>query len=279
MFRSGIHYGETQHLLATRQIEVAGADIEGLKLEVRALPAVAGEILVDGKVPSAETSGRWSGWIPSMSKLGHFERPGTAKLDGQGHFSFTVLDAENYHFFLNNFWPDYYVQSILLDGKPIDESRIPLHFGESAHLTVRVATDGASGTIKNLPSQPPIDSYRDLCQNFGDNNTVRLMIPDPLPDDNSGIIEARYGTADESRVNGVPPGHYWIVATADLTLAGQFNVGYRNPLYANHEFLVRLAALGKPVEVKANERGDWTAPLVTEQMQQVLAEMGLPAIR
>jgi len=33
-------------------------------------------------------------------------------------------------------------------------------------------------------------------------------------------------------------------------------------------------AFGKPVKVKANERGDWTAPLVTEQMRQ----MGLPAI-
>jgi hypothetical protein len=277
---SAICYGETQHLLATQQIEVASAAIDGLQLEVRALPEITGEILIDGKAPAAEMSRRWSGWTPSMSKIEHFERPATAKLDDHGHFSFSLLDAEDYNFFPNNFWPDYYVQTVLLDGNPIVGSPIPLHFGESAQLTVRVATDGASGTIRNRPSQPPVDPYRDLCQNFGGSSSaVRLMIPDPLPDDDSGIIEGRYRTDDESSVNGVPPGHYRIVATANLAMAGQFHVGHRIPLYSNHEFLVRLAALGEPVEVKANEKGDWMAPLVTEQMQQLMSEMGLPAAR
>ena len=102
-----------------------------------------------------------------MSKVEHFERPDTAKLDDHRHFSLSILDADNYNFFLNNFWPDYYVQTVLLDGNPIVGSRISLHFGESAHLTVRVATHGASGTIRNRPSQPPVDPYRDLCQNLG----------------------------------------------------------------------------------------------------------------
>lgn len=48
-------------------------------------------------------------------------------------------------------------------------------------------------------------------------------------------------------------------------------------LPTSHDALLKLAALGKPVDVASMQRFAWVAPLLTEQMFRLKAEMGLPA--
>jgi len=277
VFCSGICYGETEHLFSSKQIMVVDQDLTDLRLEAQPPPVLNGELLIDGKAPGQEIKARWSSWIPSLSKVDNFERPMTAKLDDNGHFSFGALDAVSYNVYLNNFWPDYYVQSILLNGAPIVGTHLSLGFGQSAHLTIRISTDAASGILRSEPSKPPIDPFRDLCQGGFeiDSGMEWLMIPDALPDDNSGLVHARYVSSSESRAGGVPPGKYRVVAFSNFAMTSHRR-GRPVPLYTNHDFLQRLGALGKPVVVTAGQQFDFTAPLVTEQIQEVLADMGLP---
>jgi len=47
----------------------------------------------------------------------------------------------------------------------------------------------------------------------------------------------------------------------------------------SHDALLKLAALGRPIEVSSNQHFDWVAPLVTEKLMQIKAEMGLLAAR
>ena len=51
---SSICFGHYQHLLASRQITVTKAGLEGLKIEIGVLPALDGEVLIDGKEPDAK---------------------------------------------------------------------------------------------------------------------------------------------------------------------------------------------------------------------------------
>jgi hypothetical protein len=111
---------------------------------------------------------------------------------------------------------------------------------------------------------------------------VILMIPDPLPADDSGIF------ADEPAAHGdgntvgyfdsIPPGKYRVVAADNVgfPMARQWG---QTPAAASHDFLVKLAALGAPVEVVAGQQFDFTAPFLTEQAQRLMAEMGLSATR
>jgi hypothetical protein len=274
---SSICFGHFHHLLASQQITVANTGLKGLRINIGVLPALDGEVLIDGKEPDSEHEVE----DPTLSEENAGEGRHTAKLDNHGHFSFTNLDVRPYEYTLNKYEPHYYLQSILLDGKPIDGQHIQLHFGQSLHLVVRLATDGASGTLTTAPSNPPIDSYRDLCQMFSGVFTTILMIPDPLPADNTGIIEGTYSTDGEAFVSQVPPGHYRLVAADNLVLPGEGGEGtvmlYGTVLLSKHDDLVRIGALGKPVEVGANQHFNWSVPVVTEQMRRMLKDEGFPS--
>jgi protocatechuate 3,4-dioxygenase beta subunit len=268
---SSICFGYFEHLLASQRITVASADLEGLKLSIGTLPTLDGEVVIDGKEPDAEhPAGN-----PVMS--GELAREGviTAKLDSHGHFSFPTLDVRDYRISLDKYQPQYYVQSILLDGKSVVGRTIQLHFGQHGHLVIQLATDGATGTLTRLPGQPSVDPYRDLCRYFGSGSSLVLMIPDPLPADNSGIIEGTESTDGLARVSEVPPGHYRVLAADDLVLPG--NRFFRPPgsvFLSSHDDLVKLGALGMPVEINPHQHFEFNAPVVTAQMRRMLAEEG-----
>ncbi|MGB7546430.1 MAG: carboxypeptidase-like regulatory domain-containing protein [Terracidiphilus sp.] len=271
---SSICFGYFHYTLASQKITVTSAGLKGLELSIGALPKLDGEVLMDGGEPDAKSQ------IGSLTLSGEYTgtKDATAKLDSHRHFSFKTLDVWNYLVDLNRYEPHYYVQSIELDGKPEEGRHIQLHYGQSAHLVVRLATDGASGTLTAAPSQPPIDSYRDLCQNFGGGYALILMIPDPLPADNTGIITGTYSTDGMARVSQVPPGHYRILAADNLVLPGKRFMRPPGTVYlSRHDDLVKLAALGMPVEVSANQHFNWSVPTVTEQMRKMLAEEGFPS--
>ena len=271
---SSICFGHYHPLLESRQITVTKTGLEGLKIEIGALPALDGELLIDGKEPDAKNSVE----NPTLAEGYASEGGRTAILDEHGHFSFDWLDVRPYEYRLTTYEPKLYLQSMLLDGKPVDGRHIQLQFGQKSHLVVRLATDGASGGLTPSPVQPPTDPYRDLCRYFGGQSTLVLMIPDPLPEDNSGILEGGSTPDHDADFSQVPPGRYRVVAMDDAVLPGRGFVMPRGSVYlSKHDDLVKLSALGLPVEVEARRSFHWSVPVVTEQMRRILAEEGTPS--
>jgi len=271
---SSICFGHYHHLLASRQITVTKAGLEGLKIEIGALPTLDGEVLIDGKEPDVKSRVE----NPTLAEGYASEGERTAKLDEHGHFSFPWLDVRPYEYRLITYEPKYYLQSMLLDGKPVDGRHIQLQFGQKSHLVVRLGTDGASGTLALSPVQPPTDPYQDLCRYFGGQSTLVLMIPDPLPEDNSGILEGASTSDRDADFSQVPPGRYRVVAMDDAVLPGRGFVMPRGIAYlSKHDDLVKLSALGLPVQVEARQNFHWNVPVVTEQMRRILAEEGTPS--
>jgi hypothetical protein len=104
------------------------------------------------------------------------------------------------------------------------------------------------------------------------------MIPDPLPEDNSGILEGASTSDRDADFSQVPPGRYRVVAMDDAVLPGRGFVMPRGIAYlSKHDDLVKLSALGLPVQVEARQNFHWNVPVVTEQMRRILAEEGTPS--
>jgi len=288
-YSSGRHIripqGFFHRILASQTITVTNADLADLTIKLASLSSLDGEVVIDGK--SAEGDGSMID-LALLERTSMFEVPSSdprteTKLDKKGHFSFKYLNARDYGFHLYHYFTNDYVKTILLDGKPLDSTRIRLGSGQSAHLVVQVATDGAAGTIMPGLSQPPVDEFEDQCQFFSGRPMKILMIPDALPADDSGILIGNVQTNDENIKDGklhfsaVPPGHYHILALDLLDRIGGRLMGADDVLFENHDALMKLAAFGKPVEVKSKQDFEWVAPVVTEQMMRIKAEMGLTA--
>lgn len=275
-----------RRILASRRISVTNADIAGLTISLDAMSTLDGEIIIDGNKPKYESRSfdlaliEWSGKVENP-------RIENARLDilpdDNGHFSFKYLNARDYGFHLANILNNEYVKSIALDGEPINGRRIALRPGQSAHLVVHMATDGASGTMVPGPTQPSVDEYEDDCRYNGGRPMIIMMIPDALPADASGILVGYYQTDSNNlpdgiaHFSGVPPGHYHIVALDLLDQVHGLLMGANDAVFESHDGLLKLGAFGAPVEVISNQHFEWVAPVVTEQMMRLKAEMGLPA--
>ena len=110
-----------------------------------------------------------------------------------------------------------------------------------------------------------------------------MMIPDMLPADNSGILVGGIQMNGQNvwdgvfHYNGVPPGRYHLLALDLLDHIQGRLMGADDPIFENHDTLVKLGVLGKAVEVHSKQHFEWVAPVVTEQMMRLKAELGLPA--
>lgn len=227
---------------------------------------LAGELLIDGKAPDPELIKNWQ---PSLVRF-QDRMPLTAKLRPDGHFSFDQLAEGDYNLFMSYAPSDRYLKSISLNGKLLDGGRIHLAKGESAVVVADMATDGASGVMTPGQTTPPIDPYEDVCVEFGVGGVGPvLLIPDPLPPDNSGIIMT------EHLVPVVPPGRYRALAAGNFDLWMRGMLFRRNDLLEDHDFVERLAALGDPVVITPKERLNIVAPDRTADVQRVMAEMGI----
>lgn len=277
---SSICGGYFHHLLASQQLTVADRDVENIRLSIGALPTLDGEIVVDGELPQGWTSRHLTLFWGNESK--------SVEADVGGHFAFPSLDALRYGFSITGYPPENayepvdlgpnYIVSAALDGKPVVGRHIELHVGQKAHLVIHIKAGATSGKLVVLPTGPPVDPYIDPCRSLGQGGTAVLMIPDPLPEDNSGIIGVgtQPGGSGEGYVRSAPPGHYRVVAVDNVEIPMvQGIIAPRTMAPAPHDFFVKLAAMGKPVEVVAGQEFEFTVPLLTEQAQQLMAEMGL----
>ena len=278
--------GFFHRVLASQRITVTSSDLVGLKITLATLPSLDAEVVFGENI--AKISNPFS-YVRLLERGAEFEIPSRdplteAKLESNGHYSFKYLNARDYSFHVDNYFTDNYVKSILLDGEPMEGTSIRLRPGQSAHLVVYMATDGASGTIVPGPSFPPIDEYEDQCRLLSGRPMRILMIPDLLPSDESGILIG-FILSNENIPDGkyhfsaVPPGHYHILALDLLDRVRGDSMGADDVVFESHDALVRLAAFGKPVEVESKQHFEWVAPVVTEQMMRLKAELGLPAGR
>jgi hypothetical protein len=268
-------YSHLEHVVATLAISVGTADLNDVRPTLQPLAYLTGQILLDGNAPEAERLKKWS-WVPSLAKEFRNQAPATASLSLDGHFSMDSLDEGDYNFFINNFWPEYYIQSILVDGKVFEGKRFHLGFGQSAHVIVNLASDGASGVLRNAPGDPPMDPYRDLCQYFREPSTRTVLIPDPLPAGDPGVLEGSYSSDGEEHLAGVPPGRYRMVAFENFKFSNEFDLRHSPGLFHNREFLEKLGQLGQAMEITPKQQFRWTGPVVTEGIQRLLAEIGEP---
>lgn len=269
------------HLLSPKPEERT----DSVKNALGPLSTLEGKILIDEKMPSGDLRSLDPALLMPTAM---FEWPGRdtqteAQLDSQGHFTFKNLQARDYGFHIFGLWGDNYVKSMQLDGKPVNGTRIRLGSGQSAHLVVHLASDGASGTVTPGPTQIPIDEYEDDCRNWGGRPLMVMMIPDVLPADNSGILVGGFQTNGQNvwdgvfHYHGVPPGRYHLLALDLLDHIQGRLMGAGDAVFENHYALVKLGLLGKAVEVDAKQHFEWVAPVVTEQMMRLKAELGLPA--
>jgi hypothetical protein len=282
---SSICFGYYHHLVASRQVTVADRDVERLMVSVGVLPTLDGEALVDGH--PAEQNRRFMPAVTGPLTPGGSQN--TPQLDQDGRFSFGSVNAGEYGVNLPQYFSftrgdHYYVKSVLLNGQPIDGRHFQLKLGESGHLTINYASDGATGALRVGNENPPVDSYRDDCAGLTASGITLFMIPDPLPADNSGIIDVRpYDTGDTRRrdVSEVPPGKYHVLAVENFSLpwrrVNDMLIGSQLAILSSHAELVRLGALGEAVEVRPSQSFDFTLPVVTAQMRRLMAEMGMIA--
>jgi hypothetical protein len=147
---------------------------------------------------------------------------------------------------------------------------------------IHLKVGAVQGKVTVGPGGPPVDPYRDLCKSLssGGSSRVVLMIPDPLPADDSGVLGdslAAHGDgADAVYFRLVPPGKYRVVAVDNVGIPTGRAWG-QTAAATSHEFLVKLAALGNPVEVVAGQEFEFTALFLTEQAQRLMAEMEMTA--
>jgi hypothetical protein len=273
--------GDTTYLRDSVPVTVGRSDVTDLTLEVRPLPTVTGEILIDGKQPNPAQKTLWGSWFADLVSASGGERAEMAQLDADGHFAFKTVGASHYEFLLNNFRADYFVQAIELNGKPANVRDLSFELGESAHLVVEISSHLAHGTISSAAPDPPVDLYPNRQQYGG--SWIVYVIPEPLPLHNPDVIQSagqQIGNRVVASLYDVPPGHYRILAAENTGLhAPNFFPSYRvdQRLLSDPGFLSRLASLGKSVEITAGQPFNLEAPLVTAQVQRLLSELEIPA--
>ena len=266
-----------RHPLASQPITVSKRNVRGLRLSVGKLPTLDGEIIADEKLPQ--------GWnTPSLTLFWGSESK-TIKAEADGHFSLPALDTFRYGFSVTGKPPesayariDYgpvYIASADLDGKPVTGRHFELRIGQKGRLVIHVKVGATSGKITIAPGGPQINL------SSGRRLTAVFMIPDPLPEDSSGIFADwpdGAGTDAAAYFRSVPPGKYRVLAVDNLQVPSWRSGWEEGPPASWHDFLVKLAALGSPVEVVTGQPLQFTAPVVTEQAQRLKAEMGMTSV-
>jgi hypothetical protein len=277
---SAVCYGETTYIRDLQKVRVTASPLSSLTLELRPLPQVIGELTIDGKSPVPGPQTHWQDWTAWLVSSQSGQPPESAKLDEQGHFSLPALGTESYSFLFNYFWPDYAVRKITIDGNEVSAGDIHLSYGHIAHMVVDVTTLTSQGSVHSTPSNPPVDPFRDLCANFiGAPAYAALLIPDPMPPNPKFQIKQgrETGASYSAAFHGILPGHYRVLAFENLLFTDQiFRREGGRALLEDQNFVQALAMFGKPVEIAAGKSFDFDVPLVTEQLQVLLGQFGVP---
>jgi hypothetical protein len=277
---SAVCYGETTYIRDSQKVTVTASPLTSLTLELRPLPQVIGELTIDGKPPVPGPQSHWKDWTAWLVSSQRGQPPESAKLDEQGRFSLPALGTESYSFLFNYFWPDYAVRKITIDGIEVSAADIRLSYGKISHMVVDVTTVTSQGSVHSAPSNPPVDPFRDLCANFiGAPAYVALLIPDPIPPNPQLQIKQgrETGASYSASFHGILPGHYRVLAFENLVFTNQmFRRESSRALLEDKSFVQALAAFGKPIEIAEGKSFDLDAPLVTEQLQVLLAQFGIP---
>jgi hypothetical protein len=174
---------------------------------------------------------------------------------------------------LTQTWVQRWVQSCQMPAETVFYDATPdirLSYGQVAHMVVDVTTVTSQGSVHRAPSNPPIDSFRDLCANFvGAPAYSALLIHDPMSSPNPQLSikrAVRRGLCIRHCSMESCPGII-VLALENHLFTNEFRRRAGQALPQNPDLVQALAAFGKPVGVVAGKSFDFDAPLITEKLQ------------
>ena len=262
--------------LATKRVTIGNTDIGNLTLDVP--PAASLFIKLQFENVDLEERRRWMYSDASdFLTLSDVVNGGvlTAKDSPQDTFDFQDLYHSDFSVRMLLSAP-LFVKSVRLDGRLVQGQTFTLLPGQAGKLEIVISDKSAEVDVTTEPARPPtFVNLDEECQLRMPPGARVILIPDPVPEDASGVIGGYEGTDGVRRVEGVPPGKYRAVAFDNYDVSWLWDAS--DPAIAKRRArLIQLAKLGTSIEVQAGEKLAMTLPDSTIAMQRLRAERGEP---
>lgn len=258
-------------LVSAQNVTVKGRDIDDLIVDLNSQVSVMGQIHFED-IPS-DTNGLKVSLPQSVSLLPENALCGSGtQLSPDGAFAIDHLEAGQYRVELDLQGP-LYIRSIFYNGNPVNGRYITLTRGKPAKLDLTVAADGGEVDAEVVHSFPLPESSRpdESCLSKMPAGSWAFLIPDPIPEDGSGILTGSPTNEGFIEINGVRPGRYHVIAGENSNLLN--GVGpFGSSAWKDPQYLRAVAAFGQTLEVHSGQKVRVKIQASTSQLQDALAE-------
>lgn len=247
--------------LATRQIVVHDANVD-VTLKLIQLASISGQIKMKDQFSEQ--------WPVITIKDEHSGQMQDSRIAPDGSFNFPHLDPGTYHVkYLSGPIGKY----VLQDGRPLNRAQIKVGAGRSIQIAIVSMGEGEVEAYVE-PSLPAAGVFRD---EHGRPRIIPeqqvLLIPDPLPPIDFGIVTGSVTASGLIALTNVPPGRYRAVSGENVNLVWWSE----HPAWRDRTFVKAVAALGKPVEVKEGQKTKIRLQALTAELQVLMAKFRVPA--
>lgn len=248
--------GRSHSLLARQDVEIGGANVEGIVLSVMPALTVTGQIRTDASSNTALP--RMTVTARPLEDLSHATQ-GFANVANDGSFTFNNLDPGLYIFQARAATSGWYVKSITLNQRDVLNKQADLSEMSNARLDVLVSTGAGEVDVTVQQTDGSDAAVTDA------GNTI-VLAPETVGPDGSGVL---FGFARQNAsfaFKNVRPGKYfgYVVERGDPNL-------WQNP-----DFLHAMEGQGSSLEVGENSRQQiQLPPLALEQVEQAAGRIGL----
>jgi hypothetical protein len=251
--------------LGHQDVDVSQGDVNDVQVAIVPPGTLRGNVVVEGNPPA--------GTAPAnMKNIRVFLNPGEAGtpmfgnnnvlVKEDGTFSLDNVGPGKYHVFINA--PSgTYLKSLRIGNQEMLGKEIDLQGSGQITLVLSYGVSEVDGTVQRQNS-----SESDA--NTGQPNTTPdaniVLIPEPLPEDGSGMHFGEAQAGGVFTIKNVPPGRYRAYAFETLNYEQ-----LQNP-----EVLKQLEPKGTEVDLKQNDKKQVQLPLITdEDMQQIYGRLGI----
>jgi len=260
-------YSETGnfHVVGNAPIEVGGADINDVTVNVIPAGTLRGRIQVEGASAGAsEAANLGSVQIELQPADENVYGWGASYAKQDGSFSIEDVNPQRYNLRVFPTLEGTYIKTVQLGQQEMLGKELNFTQGVSGELliTLSYGVAVASGTVQ-MPQQ---DASSDTSSNKPATAASVVLVPDELRPDGSGF---EYGNTTQTgtfTIKNVAPGRYHAYALEEM----------KRDQMDNPDFLKQLASKRVEVEVKENDKKQITLTLVpAADTQQMLAQLGI----
>ncbi len=243
------------HLLAKQEIEVSGKDLLGLNLLIPPPITVTGHAYLEGTTQSNIGKGRVTIRPVETGAIGGFQ---SAEIQPDGTFTLTNCDPANYAV---RFLPPSgtYVKSIVFNQQDAMTHPMDLSRGSGGELTI-IVRPGAASVAGTLDSSAPQEAN-------GSQKSFDVALISDLWDEN-GLVPVRSASSRNGSfsMNGIPPGHYSVIATSGVDMR----------LWENAKFVNEMQFHGVGIDLAENDQKQLTVPYLTyDEIDQLESRLGI----